>query len=148
MRGKIPEPSHWRIGNSAARSIVPLAPSCWSAVTKSPITSGQELAKVLTDHLRQICKTDHLNVEYFPTGIPYDSEKPPVAADVERFRENGRRRNYQYRKVERMDGGIGLLQVDGFYPEEWAQDTIVAAMSFLAYSVPSPRRRKSWRQSR
>jgi len=98
------------------------------------ITSGQELARVLTDHLRRICKTDHLNVEYFPAGIPYDSEKPPVAADVERFREAGRRRNYQYKRVERLDGGVGLLQVDGFYPEEWAQDTIVASMAFLANS--------------
>ena len=33
-----------------------------------------------------------------------------------------------------MDGGIGLLQVDGFYPEELAKDTIVAAMAFLANS--------------
>jgi hypothetical protein len=98
------------------------------------ITSGQELARVLTDHLRQVRNDDHLSVEYFAAGIPYDSEKPPVAADVQRFRETGRRRNYEYRKVERLDGGIGLLQVDGFYPEEWAQDTIGAAMSFLANS--------------
>ena len=98
------------------------------------ITSGQELARVLNDDLQQVHNDDHLYVEYFPAGIPYDSQKPPVAADVQRFRENGRRRNYEYRKVERLDGGVGLLQVDGFYPEEWAQDTIVAAMSFLANS--------------
>jgi hypothetical protein len=98
------------------------------------ITSGSELARVLTDHLRQVRNDDHLYVEYFAAGIPYDSKKPPVAADVQRFREKGRRRNYEYRKVERLDGGIGLLQVDGFYPDEWAQDTIVAAMSFLANS--------------
>lgn len=98
------------------------------------ITSGQELARVLTDHLHQVRNDSHLYVEYFAAGIPYDSKKPPVAADVQRFRENGRRRNYEYRKVERLDGGIGLLQIDGFYPEEWAQDTIIAAMAFLANS--------------
>ena len=98
------------------------------------ITSGQEFARILTDHLRQVRDDSHLSVEYFAAGIPYDSEKPPVAADVQRFRENGRRRNYEYKKVERLDGGIGLLQVDGFYPDEWTQDTVVAGMSFLANS--------------
>jgi hypothetical protein len=98
------------------------------------ITSGQEFARVLTDHLRQVCKDGHLDVAYYADGIPYDSEKPPVAEDVERFRERGRQRNYEYRKVERLDGGIGLLQVDGFYPGEWAADTVAAAMSFLANS--------------
>ncbi|MGC4046382.1 MAG: S41 family peptidase [Armatimonas sp.] len=98
------------------------------------ITSGSEFAKTLTNHLRQVRDDSHLSVDYFPNGIPYDSEKPPVAADVEKFREQGRLSNYQYRKVERLDGRVGLLQVDGFYPEEWAQETIVAAMSFLANS--------------
>jgi hypothetical protein len=98
------------------------------------ITSGQELARILTDHLRQVRNDDHLSVEYSPAGTSYDSQKPPDPAMVQRFREMGRRRNYEYRKVERLDGGIGLLQVDGFYPEEWAQDTIAAAMSFLANS--------------
>lgn len=98
------------------------------------ITSGAEFAKVLTDHLRQVRNDSHLYVDYFPNGIPYDSEKPPAAADVAKFREQGRLRNYEYRKVERLDGGVGLLQVDGFYPEEWAQETIVASMSFLANS--------------
>lgn len=98
------------------------------------ITSGNEFAKILTEHLRRVRNDSHLSIEYFPTGIPYDSEKPPVAADVERFRENGKRSNYEYRKVERLDGGIGLLQINGFYPEEWSQDTVVASMAFLVNS--------------
>jgi len=98
------------------------------------ITNGPELARALTEHLHQVRNDDHLSVEYFASAIPYDSEKPPDPADVRRFEENGRRRNYEYRKVERLDGGIGLLEVDGFYPEEMAKDTIVAAMSFLANS--------------
>ena len=65
-------------------------------------------------------------------GIPYDSQKPPVAEDVQRFRERGRQRNYEFRKVERLDGGIGLLQVDGFYPAEWITETAAGAMLFLS----------------
>jgi C-terminal processing protease CtpA/Prc len=98
------------------------------------VTSGQEFARMLTVHLREVRKDEHLDVQFFAKGIPYDSEKPPVAEDVQRFRERGRRRNYEFKKVERLDGGIGLLQVDGFYPAEWITETAAGAMAFLANS--------------
>lgn len=98
------------------------------------IVRGEILATALTEDLRQVCHDGHLSVEYFPTGIPYDSEKPPVPADVQHFREQGRRRNYSFRKVERLGGGVGLLQVDGFYPAEWIAKTLDGAMSFLENS--------------
>jgi retinol-binding protein 3 len=98
------------------------------------ILSCQELAKTLTQHLREVCKDNHLNVEFFAQGIPYDSEKKPDPREVEEFRKRGMRRNYEFKKVERLEGGIGLLQVDGFYPAEWIGETAAAAMSFLANS--------------
>ena len=99
------------------------------------ITSGPELARVLTDHLREVCKDKHLGVEYSVVRIPPEAANaPPPADEIHRFRERGRRRNFQFRKVELLDGGIGLLQVDGFYPGEWSSDTVAAAMSFLANS--------------
>ena len=99
------------------------------------ITGGREFAEALTRHLRDVCKDGHLGVEYSAAIIPRDSEgRPPSAEDVGRFRENGRRRNYEFRKVERLDGGIGLLRLDAFYPGEWISETAAAAMSFLANS--------------
>ncbi|QEH35380.1 carboxy-terminal protease [Aquisphaera giovannonii] len=99
------------------------------------VTSGREFARILTAHLREVCKDGHLDVEYSAAVIPEDpGRRPPDPGDVARFREAGRRRNYEYRKVERLDGGVGLLQVDGFYPGEWAGDTVAAAASFLANS--------------
>jgi retinol-binding protein 3 len=99
------------------------------------ITSGREFAEILTNHLREVCKDGHLGVEYSVASIPRDSEdKPPPAEEINRFRENGRRRNYEFKKVERLDGGIGLLQLDAFYPGEWISDTAAAAMTFLANS--------------
>ena len=99
------------------------------------ITSSQEFAKVLTRDLREVSRDGHLAVECFAKGIPYDSEKPPDPKDVEAFRKSGTRRNFQFKKVEdRLDGGIGLLQVDGFYPAEWIAETAGGAMSFLANS--------------
>jgi hypothetical protein len=98
------------------------------------LMKGRELANVLTEHLREVCKDNHLEVQYAADGISYDAEKPPDPDDVLRFRERGRRRNYEFRKVERLDGGIGLLQVDAFYPAEWIAETAAGAMAFLANS--------------
>ena len=98
------------------------------------VSSGQELARVLTRHLRDVSKDDHLRVDFFARGIPYDSEKKPDPKVVEEFRQGGLRRNYEFKKVERLEGGIGLLQVDGFYPAEWITETAAGAMAFLANS--------------
>lgn len=43
-------------------------------------------------------------------------------------------RNYGFKKVERLDGGVGLLEFEAFFPADEAGDTIAAAMSFLAAS--------------
>jgi hypothetical protein len=98
------------------------------------ISSCQELANTLTRDLREVCKDKHLGVDFFTKGIPYDSEKKPDPQDVDAFRQSGLRRNYEFRKVERLEGNIGLLQVDGFYPAEWIADTTAGAMAFLANS--------------
>ena len=98
------------------------------------ITSGRELARVLTRDLREVCKDNHLSVDFFAKGVPYDAEKAPDPKDVEEFRQRGIRGNYAFKKVERLDGGIGLLQVDGFYPAEWIAETAAGAMAFLANS--------------
>ncbi len=98
------------------------------------IKKGHEFANLLTEHLREVCKDKHLEVQYAPGGFSYDAEKPPNPDDVQRFRERGRRRNYEFKKVERLDGGIGLLQVDAFYPAEWIAETAAGAVAFLANS--------------
>jgi len=96
------------------------------------ITSGPEFAQALTRHLREVCHDRHLAVEFFPGGVQYDAAKEPSAEDIEQFRRSGARRNYEFRKVERLDGGVGLLQVDGFFPARWTGETMAAAMTFLA----------------
>ena len=42
--------------------------------------------------------------------------------------------NGGFEKVERLDGNVGLLKFNGFLPPEFAGDTAVAAMNFLASS--------------
>jgi C-terminal processing protease CtpA/Prc len=98
------------------------------------ISSGREFAEVLTRHLREVCKDNHLGVDFYAKGVPYDADREPDPRAVEEFRQRGLRRNYEFKKVERLEGGIGLLQVDGFYPAEWIAETAAGAMSFLANS--------------
>jgi retinol-binding protein 3 len=99
------------------------------------ITSGRDFAEILTKHLREVCRDGHLEVEYSAASLARDMEsKSAPVEEINRFRETGRRRNYEFKKVERLDGGIGLLQLDAFYPGEWIGDTAAAAMSFLANS--------------
>jgi hypothetical protein len=98
------------------------------------LTTGRVFAAALTEHLHEVCNDKHLGVQYEANGFGYDAEKPPNPDDVRRFRERGRRRNYEFKKVEQLDGGIGLLRVDAFYPAEWIADTAAGAMAFLATS--------------
>ena len=98
------------------------------------ITKPEELAKALTEDLIAISKDHHLGVEYSANGVGYDSEKPPDPEVVKKFRESGRRVNFEFRKVERLQGQVGLLEIDGFYPGEWTADTLAASMGFLANS--------------
>jgi hypothetical protein len=98
------------------------------------IASGKEFARVLTDHLREVCKDKHLGVRFFPEPLPADLDRGPSEEQRKKDRERMALRNYAFKKVERLDGGVGLLELEGFMPAEQIGDTAAAAMSFLANS--------------
>jgi hypothetical protein len=98
------------------------------------ITSSREFARVLTDHLREVCKDKHLGVRFFPNPVPKDLDRGPSEEQRKKDRERMALRNYGFKKVERLDGGVGLLELEGFMPAEMIGDTAAAAMSFLANS--------------
>jgi retinol-binding protein 3 len=97
------------------------------------ITSGQEFARTLTTHLREVCKDKHLGVRFFPKPFP-KREGGPSPAEEERGRQMAALRNYGFKKVERLDGGVGLLELEGFMRAESIGETAAAAMTFLANS--------------
>src|SRR5262245_11271822 len=97
------------------------------------ITSGKELADVLTKHLREVCKDKHLGVRCFPEPLPKDSNRGPSEEEKKKMRDNAALRNFGFKKVERLGGGgVGLLELEGFMPAEMIGDTAASAMSFLA----------------
>lgn len=97
------------------------------------IKSAAELAKTLTAQLREITKDKHVSVNYSPKPVPVQKEggKP---SDEERqgIRNYGEAINYGFEKVERLQGNIGYIRLNLFFPPEYGGNTAVAVMKFVA----------------
>jgi C-terminal processing protease CtpA/Prc len=97
------------------------------------ITSGRELARVLTENLREVCKDKHLGVRLSPQALPPVFSQSASPAEEKKVRESMALRNFGFKKVERLgNGGVGLLELEGFLPAEMIGETAAAAMGFLA----------------
>ena len=97
------------------------------------INSAKALAETLTAHLQAISKDKHLRVRYSYEPIPMRAERnEPTAEERERFRLYGRRINYGFEKIERLQGNVGYLDLRGFFDAEGGAETVAAAMNFLA----------------
>ena len=98
------------------------------------VTSSREFARLLTEHLRAVCKDRHLRVNYSAEAVPTGSARRPSAEDLKLMRRFLALRNNGVRKVERLDGGVGVLELENFAPAEEIGETAAAAMGFLANS--------------
>jgi len=98
------------------------------------ISSREELAKRLTTDLRAVNNDGHLGVEYSASPIGEEKPEAPSQASADAFRKTWARSNFNFKKVEILDGNIGLLQVDAFFPSDWIKDLTQSAMTFVANS--------------
>lgn len=96
------------------------------------ITSGEQLALLLTTHIQEVSKDKHLRVSYSAQGLPELKEQESEQQQRARWHEYWRIQNYGFHKVERLPGNIGYLDFRAFYPTEYAGETAIAAMNFLA----------------
>jgi retinol-binding protein 3 len=104
------------------------------------VTSGQQLAQMLTEHLREVSHDKHLRVNYSAQVLPPQPPAPaagaPPSADaqaqMERQRTIASRQNFGFVRVERLAGNIGYVDLRGFMPPAIAGETATAAMNFLA----------------
>jgi hypothetical protein len=104
------------------------------------VTSGRQLAQLLTEHLREVSRDKHLRVNYNPQVLPPQPAAPPpgapppadAQAQMDRQRTIAGRQNFGFVRVERLAGNIGYLDLRGFMPPAIAGETATAAMSFLA----------------
>jgi retinol-binding protein 3 len=99
------------------------------------ITRGESLAWALTNDLRSISNDGHLGVEYSRTMIPIETQQgPPSQQQIDEFRKQGARDNFAFRKLEILDGNIGYLKLNIFWPAEWMKETVTGVMAFLMNS--------------
>ena len=101
--------------------------------TYDGITSAKGLAATLTDHLQAVSHDKHLRVFYNHDTIPKRPEglHEPTAQERERIRRQGVATNHGFEKVERLEGNVGLIVFNMFFPAEYAAETAIAAMNFL-----------------
>ena len=99
------------------------------------ITDAHELASVLTLDLRQISNDRHWAVMYAlqPAEAFVDPEKETDQAQMARWLEQGRKHNFGFARIEHLPGNIGYIDLRQFAPSEYAGETAVAAMNFVAH---------------
>jgi hypothetical protein len=97
------------------------------------VKTGQELAELLTKHLQEVSRDKHLRVNCSTEKLPKrPMGQEPTAEMKERMRQMAQKRNAGYRKVERLPGNVGYLELEGFMDAEVAEGPAAAAMNFLA----------------
>jgi retinol-binding protein 3 len=96
------------------------------------ISTGQELAKKLTQHLQELTKDKHVRVNCSTEKLPErKGTGGPSAEDMKQMRERMRLANAAFTKVERLGGNIGYIRLDGFMDPEAGREPLLAAMTFV-----------------
>ena len=99
-----------------------------------PVTSGRKFAETLTEHLQEVSRDKHLRMFFSAEPMPPPNQGPRSPEERERAIRGPSWRNFGFHKVERLDGNVGLLDLDGFMAPQMGGETAVAAMNLLANS--------------
>jgi C-terminal processing protease CtpA/Prc len=97
------------------------------------ITTGEELARTLTAHLQEISRDKHPGVSYSREKLAKGTAKS-TAEEVEKRGRRAAATNFGFKKLERLDGNIGYLELEWFWRAGEAGSTLAAAMTFLAHT--------------
>jgi retinol-binding protein 3 len=99
------------------------------------VSSSAALAQTLTSHLREVNNDRHLEVSYRYEPIPVSAGRgEPTPEQLERARRFAVSVNFGFERIDRLEGNIGYLRIDGFIPADVGGETAAAAMNFLAHT--------------
>lgn len=97
------------------------------------LTTMQMFTEQLTKDLVSISHDRHLSVR---TGTPEMlariCSEDPTNDEIQQMHKEQAYRNYGFEKIERMMGNVGYLKFNNFINTEYAGQTAIAAMNFLA----------------
>jgi hypothetical protein len=97
------------------------------------ISTGQELARILTKDLQELTKDKHVRVNCSTAKLPArpDGDNGPPPEEMKKMRARQRILNAGFVKVERLPGNLGYLRLDGFMDPEAGKEPLLGAMTFL-----------------
>lgn len=72
------------------------------------ITNGEQFAKTLTHDLQAVSHDHHLGVDYSAQPVSDRPMDEPSPEDIRKFRLAGERRNFEYRRIEVLPGGVNV----------------------------------------
>ena len=103
-----------------------------SASAYDSITSAASMAETLTAHLWEASHDPHLCLLYPCPPRPVGGPQAPTSEEREGHRLQGLLDNFGFYKVERLPGNVGYLDMRRFFDLEFAAETAIAVMRFLA----------------
>ena len=97
------------------------------------IAEGEFLAYALTHHMQEVADDEHLWVRWHPEPLPdHEGQLRHDEEWLARRKLEAELDNYGLRKLERLPGNVGYLEIHTLHRPEWGGDTIAAAMNTLA----------------
>ena len=94
--------------------------------------AGEDLAQALNARIRAFTSDPHLGIRYTAEPFSERADAEPSPEERERMRHFAAAQNFGFEKVERLQGNVGFMELNGFVDPRFGGDTAVAAMAFLA----------------
>lgn len=98
------------------------------------VTSAAAFAGLLTTAMRAISHDKHLTMEWSRNVVPVSNAAGSGTTSLEQDRVESAYINFGFRRVERLRGNIGYLDLTYFDRPEFARNTVAAAMVFLHHT--------------
>jgi len=96
----------------------------------------EDFARQLTEDLQEVSGDRHTGVRYWSDEQVAEStagdEDPDVAHQM--AFERGKKYNFEFKKLEVLDGNVGYMKLDAFNDTSLSGPTAIAAMNFLGYT--------------
>jgi retinol-binding protein 3 len=96
------------------------------------VEKGDELAKLLSEHMNSLCKDAHLRVRFSKEPLPErENRGEPSKEEIEQYEKNMRLMNGGISSAERFIGNVGYIDTTGFNQLDFAKRPIDAAMQLV-----------------